>query len=381
MPWEREIFYFNSDDYFTQLTNAIEAARDTVDIEMYIFLPDEMGRWLEDVLIRAAKRGVRVRLIIDGIGALGWVGAWRDEFQQAGVQLKIWNPVYTGPFWTGILNAIRKRGISRFFFNINRRTHRKYVVVDGELAFVGSQNIARDHVPKFVGDHAWRDTGLALRGDGIKIIERAFVHAWDRSYAIDGTRPHWFRRRRAPRLNLESPVRLNVTRRMRFRFWRDLIKRVRRAQDKIWLTTPYLSPTRFLLRSLKRASLRGCDVRILLPAQSDVFFMRWIQTSYYDFLIRNRIRVFEYQPTFLHAKSVSIDNWAMVGTTNMNTRSFLHDLEIDIVLSGDQARKELENQFVRDLQYAREIKASDLAQKAWMSRLGRWVSFFLRYWI
>ena len=275
---------------------------------------------------------------------------------------------------------MRKRGFSRFFFHLNRRTHRKYVVVDRELAFVGSQNVSNVHVKKFSGKQAWQDLGIVVKGPGLAFLQNAFDHAWDRSYTPEGRR-RWFRRKRAPRLKPFSPVRLNLSPWLRRKFWRDLLYRIRNSKERIWITTPYLAPTRFLLRSLMKASRRGVDVRILLPASSDVFFMRWIATSYYRILVGNGVRVFEYKPRFLHAKSIVLDDWAILGTTNMNVRSFLHDLEVDIVVTGENTKQELASNFESMLKDAKEITNGNITQKFWSGRLGRLFSKVLRYWV
>src|SRR4051812_22622010 len=167
LAWAHERLHFDNETYFDSLVRAIDSARTSIELEMYIFNPDELGRLIEKHLEQAADRGVKVKVLIDGIGALSWVGAWSKSLPESGVQIRIWNPVYSGPFWSGIIRTIRRRGLARFFFHVNRRTHRKYVIFDSELAFVGSQNISRMHMRRYAGDEAWRDIGIELRGEGI----------------------------------------------------------------------------------------------------------------------------------------------------------------------------------------------------------------------
>jgi cardiolipin synthase A/B len=380
LVWAHERLHFDNDEYFDSLVRAIDSARECIEFEMYIFNPDELGKLIEIHLERAARRGVNVRLLIDGIGALSWVGNWSKTFRESGVEIRIWNPIYSGPFWSGIIRTIRRKGLSRFFLHINRRTHRKYVIIDKQLMFVGSQNVSRLHMPRFVGKEAWRDIGIELRGDGIKYLSQAFEYAWDRSYTPEGKRK-WFKRKRAPRLNEVSPVRLNLTPWLRRKFWRDLINRINAAEERVWITTPYLAPARFLIRALTQASHRGADVRILVPARSDVFFMRWVALWFAQTLVKNGVRVFEFQPQFLHAKSIIIDDWATVGTTNLNIRSLMHDLEVDIVVTGSLSRGELEKQFEANIQNAKEMTKQRIIEKAWAGRLGRIVATIFKYWV
>jgi len=379
--WTTEKLYFDGDEYFASVVKAIDSARKEIDLETYIFNSDEMGRWLEQRLIAAAHRGVRVRLLVDGIGASSWIGAWSKEFLKSGIELRIWNPLYVGPFLYGVVRfLLRRRGAARFFSRLNRRTHRKYVIIDRHRAFSGSLNVAREHLKKFSGNRAWRDTGIEVEGVEVRHIRFAFNYAWDRAYTLSGRR-RWFFRRRRPKHPTESLVRLNLTRRNRHRFWRDLLNRLRSAQSRVWITNPYLAPTNSLVKALRESRRRGADVRLLVPAQSDVFFMKWVAIAYYGALLRSGVRIFEYQPRFLHAKSILIDDWAMVGTSNLNTRSFLHDLEIDIVVSARSSRDQLTNQFELDLKHAREITTRDWQGRFWVSRLGRLLSFWFRNWI
>ncbi|MCM2282829.1 MAG: phospholipase D-like domain-containing protein, partial [Bdellovibrionaceae bacterium] len=212
-PWVQEQLYFDGDRYFDALIAAIERAQKSIVLETYIFYSDEMGRWLESHLASAAKRGVRVRVVVDGIGANSWIHAWNPLLLKSGVEVRIWNPLYVGPFLMSVARGLLSRkGVSRLLSHTNRRTHRKYCVIDGETAFVGSLNISSAHLARFSGDKAWRDTGIQVHGPEVDQICNAFDHVWDRSYTPSG-RHMWFGRRRHPELDVQSPVRLNLTRR------------------------------------------------------------------------------------------------------------------------------------------------------------------------
>ncbi len=380
LVWAHERLFFNNEAYFDSMLSAIDSAKTCVEFEMYIFNADELGRLFESHLEKAARRGVNVRLLIDGIGALSWLGTWNKSLRQSGVQIRIWNPIYSGPFWSGIIRTIRRKGLSRFFFHVNRRTHRKYLIIDKNLAFVGSQNVSELHDRRLVGNEAWRDIGIELKGDAVKYLTQAFEFAWDRSYTPEGKRK-WFKRKRAPRINEQSLVRLNVTPWLRRKFWRDLIRRINSAEKRVWITTPYLAPARFFVRALNNASRRGADVRVLLPARSDVFFMRWVGSWFAHALVRNGVRVFEFQPHFIHAKSIIIDDWAIVGTSNLNIRSLMHDLEVDIVVTGKEPRLELMRQFEDNIQISKELNLRTMSERIWMSRLGRVISAVFKYWV
>jgi cardiolipin synthase len=143
---------------------------------------------------------------------------------------------------------------------------------------------------------------------------------------------------------------------MRRRSLREFLIRLETAKRRIWLTTPYLAPTAAVLRSLGVAARNGADVRILVPRKSDVFFMPWIANAFYSPLLADGVRIYEYLPRFLHAKSVIVDDWAVVGTSNMNRRSLIHDLEVDVVLQHPNSLQDLSQEFLVDLRCSEEIK-------------------------
>lgn len=374
--WLRETLYFDGDSYFSDMIRAIDSASATIELETYIFYPDAMGNWMADRLEAAARRGVRVRLLVDGIGALSWIHHWPQSLRDAGVEIRIWKPVRLWTLLSHVATSLLQRRYSAFLLHHNRRTHRKYCVIDEGRAFVGSHNIAANHLQRFSGAKAWRDTGIEVAGPELSVLLKAFNLAWDRSHTPEGRR-RWFWQRRLPRLNLQSPVRLNFTHRLRRHFRRDLLTRIRGAKERVWITNAYLTPTTPLVTALLHAVRRGRDVRLLVPSTSDVFFMRWVATSFYGALLEGGVRIFEFQPSFLHAKSVVIDDWAMVGTSNLNRRSFLHDLEVDIVVSKSENRARMAEQFNIDLQSAREVTSIEWHGKRWTRFLGQLFSYIL----
>ena len=377
--WRYERLYFSGDEYFDAMITAIDSARISIDMEMYIFNADAVGQAVAAALVRAAGRGVRVRLIVDGIGSVSWIGAWRPNFSLSGIAIRVWKPIYVGPFLREVIQHLARGRLWRFLARHNRRTHRKYIVIDGEHAFTGSLNVAAEHSARVRGPAAWRDVGIEVKGQVANKLVQAFNHAWDRSYRLGGTR-RWIGRRSLPSLNGASLVRLNFTRAFRRRFRKDLLWRIRRAQKRVWIANAYLVPTAPLLKAIFIASRRGVDVRILLPSRSDLFFMPWVATSFYGALLHAGARIFEYQLSFFHAKTVQIDQWAMIGTSNLNTRSFHHDLEVDIVVTGQETKDQLDAQYQMDLLQSREIDVRALSGRRWIGFLGRIVAL-LRHWL
>lgn len=380
--WTKEQLYFDGDRYFIDLLNAIERARTSVFLETYIFNPDPLGQKIEDALIRAARRGVYVRLLVDGIGAAKWIEKRNPEFERSGAVFRVYHPVFFAKIASQLLSEFGRKKSSaatNLFSRLNRRDHRKVCVIDHERAFVGSLNISADHCASLVGTRAWRDTGLQVEGEGVYDLIVAFDHAWLRSQSPDGRRRWKDTLLRIPRLArpMSDLVRLNYTHKLRKRNSKDLKRRLRNAKTRVWLTNAYLAPSAPLVRRITQAAERGVDVRLLVPRNSDVFFMPWVANANYVPLLKAGVRIYEYLPRFLHAKSILIDGWAIAGTSNLNRRSAFFDFEVDLVLTSTDGLKELEAQFERDLKSSEEVRQ---ARGGLASLLGRFFGFvFKRY--
>ena len=342
----------------------IDRAQASVDLEMYIFDDDIAGRMVAQSLIAASTRGVRVRAHVDGVGSNQWGGRLAQELVAAGVQVRIFHPL-PWHFWKW-RDPVR----SRFWFEkifvlltkINRRNHRKMVIIDKKLAWVGSFNISAQHLPKIQGGADWRDTAVRIADDRVSDLVLAFRREWSHAYLAR----FLTKRPRFPRL-----VRINNTRKARNRLYRELLKRVGTCGKRLWVTSAYFIPEYRLLRQILDAARRGVDVRILLPMQADVRFMTWSARSFYTQLLDAGVKIFEYSPAVLHAKVLIIDDWVSVGSSNMNFRSLFHDLEVDLVIRDENAQRELTEQFAADLQRSESIESGGSRNSIFFLWLGK----------
>ena len=373
--WHEERLFFDGDEYFNDIIEGIGRAQSTIELETYIFSVDPLGRRIEAALAEAAHRGVRVRLLVDGIGAVSWIDRQSEILTSSPAQVRVYHPVLIAGFFKN-----RRRGT--LFSRLNRRDHRKVCLVDENVAWVGSLNVSGSHCRSVYGHHAWRDTGVRIRGEALCDLLSAFNNAWARSNTPDGKR-RWresfqvssFGSRERQKSSL---VRLNYTQRLRRRNSFQLRTRLQSARHRIWITTAYFAPSPSLVLRLTNAAKRGVDVRVLVPRKSDIFFMPWVTTTHYAPLLVEKVRIFEYLPRFLHAKSIIVDDWVTVGTTNLNQRSLLYDFEVDIVLKNTDALRLIDSQFLKDLEQSEEVK---VAPGGWASLLGRLINFFWRRWI
>jgi cardiolipin synthase len=368
-----ERLYTRGDQYFIDLLRDINAATRRVDLETYIFEPDEVGRAFISALGHARGRGVRIRLLLDGVGLPLADGGLLHALEDAGVPFRIFHPVpWFFRHWRHAPSgeALPAR-LRTWLLRLNNRNHRKVCCIDRRIAWIGSYNIAACHLPRDLGGQAWRDTAVRIENIYTGVLEQAFQRAWNPWRWPPG----W------PQGRVRSPFRLNETRRKRRRLLRNLVRRIDRSRERIWITNAYFVPDQRLLLGLNAAARRGVDVRIILPSVSDVFFMPWTAAVFYRSLLEHGVRIHEYQPGVLHAKTIILDDWMTVGSSNLNSRSLLHDLEVDYVLGRSETRAALAAQFAEDLANSREVS---LAAYAARPRWQQWLAYgllFAKHWI
>jgi cardiolipin synthase A/B len=374
--WEEEKLFFGGDEYYGDLIEHIDRAKCSIDIETYIFGDDDTGWEFERALLGAHKRGVKVRLIVDGFGSVEWINTRSAKLTNQGLPLRIYHPIFL--FREFIQHDFKFNSILNITSastSLNRRNHRKSCVIDGEVAWVGSWNIANVHSIKYFKGAAWRDTGIRVKGD-LSPLTAGFDYIWHKSRDPE---KHRIWKPKISKEGISSPlVRSNYTSVLRKKGFDEFLLRLKNAKEKVHLTTAYMAPSQKLIRYLCDASRRGVDVKVLLPQVSDVVFMPWIARSFYEDLLKCDVKIYEYTPCVLHAKTVIIDDWAKVGSTNLNGRSFRQDLEVDVVLTKSESLKILEDKFNEDLQRSENIK---VAEDEFESRLGRLILRTFKNWI
>jgi cardiolipin synthase len=386
-PWDKEKLYFKGDDYFNDVLKAIARSQKRVDFEVYIYEKGLLGNRVASALLQAARRGVRVRLLVDGIGSPDCADDYGEKLEKGGVRFRVYRRLpgvlnlFSGPFGS-LLSGKAIRRLRNFWFRVNRRDHRKLVMVDRDRVWLGGFNVSDEHLESVVGQKAWRDTGLGLSGVREKAFRLAFNTAWHDK--VHRRLWRFYRGRLIAWLSRKSSlnqVQINATRRLRSRFHRELLGRLRSARRRIWVTTPYFVPTLPVLRALLHAAVQGIDVRLVLPEKSDIPFVRWASMTFFPPLLKAGCRIFEYHKSILHAKTLLVDDWALVGSSNFNHRSFLFDLEVDVAAGKPASLKFLERQNASDFRRSREIRFSDLKLRPLWTRILTWLFFRLRHWL
>lgn len=359
--WERVRLFHDGDSFFDALEIAIASARRSVYLESYIFATDRLGERILGAIEQAATRGVDVRVIIDGVGSNAWSGQIRERAKRSRFQLRVFHELPWGRLLPRRRRATKGGFLRGLIRHLNNRNHRKVCVIDGIEAFVGSFNVIEYHCGRYVGDGAWRDSGVNVRGNEVSVLTASFMEVW-RGRALRG-------RSRANRAQSGELIRLNARRRPRSENYLDLLVKILGSQRRVWITNAYFIPDASLIRVLGIAAEAGVDVRILVPAFSDVVFIPWVTSAFHLGLLRAGVRIFEYTGAVLHAKTMLIDDWGLVGSSNLNHRSLLHDLEADVVLGSESVTGELANQFVADCERSREVTLRNWRSRPLLERV------------
>jgi cardiolipin synthase len=348
---------FNSASaYFDTIIKDIAQAKNRIDLEVYIFGMGMVGQKFRTALCQAAQRGVQVRVLVDGAGTPWWGRSFASEMEKSGVQTRVFHP-FPWQLWNWSRSKVKAPWLIKFIylcFTANSRNHRKVVLIDHSTAYLGSINITLHHLRREEGGQGWRDVAIRLKGTKpVAQLREAFEIAWSHQ-TIKERITHVF-----TMIKSHPLIRLNHNRHRRRVLYKQLLWQIQDAHQRIWITNAYFIPDSRFLKYLKHAASRGIDVRMLLPSKSDVSFMPWASAVFYDSLLKAGVRIFEYLPEVLHAKTLIVDDWMLVGSSNLNQRSLKHDLEADVNIKMAESKRFLENTFLQDLEQSQELHLSN----------------------
>lgn len=344
--------YFDGDATYAALEAAIDAARHHVHIEYYIFNPDEAGTRIRDALVRRAQAGVEVRMVIDGVGSYAASDKFLAPLRAAGAQVAFFNSVAP--------SRIRLR-------LANFRTHRKIVVIDGVVGFTGGMNVTREHAPMYAGPAAWRDTHLKLEGTAVRALQAVFLEDWHYAYgSAPGGDAYVGRSGDGDRL---VQVLASGPDRDAFAIQLYYFTAIATAQHRVWITTPYFVPDEAIIRAITSAAMRRVDVRLLIPRRGDSKIVDLAARSYVPDLLRARVKVYAYEPRMIHAKTIVVDDeLAVVGSANMDNRSFRLNFEVIAAVYDGAQNAALATAFERDLEHATPMTLAEFAKLGWWTR-------------
>ena len=335
LPGNRVELLHDGEACLSAMLLAIESAEREVLLEMYWFGSDKTGRRFAAALQDKAAQGVRVCVSYDSVGSFEADRGMFESMREAGCDVQEYNPVRLWPSKVS-------------FAGLNRRNHRKLLVVDGRVAFTGGVNFADPWAPQSVGGQGFRDDVVALEGPIVREVRALFL----RSFAGPLRQAALADPLGSNEPKGESRVRVltNDRREDRHLIERAYLSRIRTARERILITNSYFIPSRRVRRALGDAVRRGVRVRVLLPVESDVPAVIYATHRLYGAMLKRGIELYEWSQSILHAKTAVVDGrWCTVGTHNLDYRSWAYNLEINVTVDDEVVASRLETRMQRDI--------------------------------
>jgi cardiolipin synthase len=336
---------------FDAILAAIDSAEHYILVQFFIVKDDELGQELKNRLLARRREGVRVHFIYDEMGSRKLSSAYVRELRDAGVEMR--------PFHSNRRNR----------FQLNFRNHRKIVVVDGRIAFVGGLNVGDEYMGRSKTFGPWRDTHAQLEGPSVHAVQLSFLEDWYWAthevpelnwipVAADDGEQDVLVLPTGPADSLESCGLF-------------FIQMISMATNRLWIASPYFVPDIHVIAALQLAALRGVDVRIMLPERPDLLLVYLASFSYLQEMEDVGVKIYRYQPGFLHQKTLLVDDrWAAVGTANLDNRSFRLNFEITVLVEDRGFAAEAAKMFEDDFAECRIAEADDLEKRSLWFKIG-----------
>jgi len=352
-PWRRGNRFellVDGHAYFPRMLDAVDRARRHVLLEIYLFESGAVASRFIDALTRAAARAVPVKVLVDDFGTARLLDSDRERLTAAGVQLVFYNPLHL------------RKWLGNMF-----RDHRKLLIVDGEVAFVSGTGITDAFDNPKNPARCWRETAVRVSGPVLTDWQTLFMRVWNRHVSpallLPAPTPCAEAADMYGRVAMSSSLVVQDIR-------RSLLRRVREARQRVWLTTAYFVPSRKLLRALRQTAQQDVDVRLLLPGpRTDHPAIRHAGRRFYGSLLRHGVRIFEYQPRFLHAKTLLCDQWVSIGSSNFDRWNLRWNLEANQEVDDPQFAASVHAMFEADFKVSIEIDKQQWQRRRWIARL------------
>ena len=342
----------NGEATFDSIIDGIAGARDYVLVQFYILRDDGLGRRLKQALLERAQAGISVCLLYDEVGCIGLPGGYCEELRNAGAKVSSFQP---------------NRG-RRNRFQLNFRNHRKIVIVDGVIGWLGGHNVGDEYLGLNADLSPWRDTHIRLRGPAVIQLQGVVAADW------------YWATRELPELNWQpepadgsdiraliipsGPTQPLETAGLMY------VMALNQARQRVWLTAPYFVPDEAVIKALELAALRGVEIRILLAGTTDSILANFASYHFILRLVRLGIRFTEYRPGFLHQKVALVDeHTALIGTANFDNRSFRLNFEVTALVHDNAFAAEVEAMLEADFANGIELEVDELANRSFLWQL------------
>jgi cardiolipin synthase len=351
----------DGEEAFAEMLRTIRSAKTYILLEFYSFADDAVGRIFRDLLLEKVREGVRVYLIYDSAGSILTDSDFFSALAAGGVKVAEFRPVVLWrPYWSWA-----------------RRDHRKIICADGTAALVGGFNITVYDAPVALGGRGWKDSLVRVEGPVVGEVERLFRESWAASGPGNTPVPG------PGRIRVAGDIRAAVLSASGMRNFRSIRRSysyaIDRARKSIYITNAYFLPDRFVYRRLISAVRRGVDVRIIGPCKTDHPYIRWATWSIYPHMIKNGIKVYEWQGQILHSKTAVIDGvWSSIGSHNLDHRSLHYNLEVNINVYDRQFGAEMSRVFEEDLRGSRPVTRAETKSRPFLSKAASKILYFFR---
>lgn len=343
-------------DKFRSLKEDLRHARKSIYLQYYIFMDDKIGTEIAEILKERARAGVDVKVMYDHIGSFGTKNAFWRDMEAAGVD--------THPFFRVNFPQLANR--------INWRNHRKMVIIDQRIGYIGGMNIADRYDTGAEGGAPWRDTHFRVEGDIVESLLFSYIVDWN---FLKQPRPMEYPKTHPS--NLAANVGMQLVTSGPLGRWDNLalvyLKAISMARKNIYIQTPYFLPTDALQSALEMAALSKIDVRVMIPRQSDSRMLQFATFSYVTQCLKAGIKVYLYNPGMLHAKGMIIDHTLVTaGSTNFDFRSFENNFECNLLIYDEELNRKMRDIFFRDMGQCTKLnyetwKKRPMPQRAWES--------------
>ena len=359
---------------------AMRQAKDHINLETYIFEDGDIGQQFADLLLERQAAGIQVNLIYDSVGSLNTPKEFFERLKAAGIQVLEFNPINP-------LAGNKKEWL------LNNRDHRKLLVVDGRIAFLGGINISESYssgsstqlpskkASKKGDSVGWRDTHLQIEGPVVELLQKLFMETWAKQKGQPLAQKNYF-----PQLDKQGDeiVRAigSASADSRSLIYLTLLSAINHAELQVHLTNAYFAPDPQLLKALTDAAQRGVDVRLILPSHTDSWAVFHAGRSHFSKLLRAGVKIYERRGAVIHSKTATIDSvWSTVGSTNLDWRSFLHNDELNAVVLGRDFSQQINTMFTKDLAESDAIDLERWEQRSLLFRLKEWAARLVEYWL
>lgn len=333
-------------DKFDAMFRDIDNAKQHIHIEYYVWDDDIVGNQLKDLLIRKSTEGVKVRVIVDAVGSWKVKNRFYEQMRSAGIEVE----------------EFMKVKFPMFTYHVNYRNHRKIVVIDGKIGYIGGMNIADRYINGTSWGN-WRDTHIRIEGKGVQGLQSVFLIDWFMVSKSLITARKYFPPLKNYGDNLSQIVTSGPYSQAR-EIMQGFMQAIFNATSCVYVQTPYFIPPDGLFEALISASIRGVDVRLMVSRKSDTVLVQLASRSYFKRLMLAGVKVYFYEPGFLHSKLTVIDDsLTMIGSANFDVRSFEQNLEVVAFVYNESTAKQAKDIFVED-----QKNSTEIVLREWMKR-------------